>query len=257
MLDKRMVYSCAYWKDANTLNEAQEAKLDIVCRKVGLRPGMRVLDVGCGWGSFAKFAAERYGVSVLGITISDEQAQLGKSLCADLPVELKVQDYRELKSYDEKFDAIVSIGMFEHVGYKNYHNYIKLIRQCLKREGLFLLQTIGGNNSEVTFDPWMRKNIFPNAMLPSAKQIATACEGIMLIEDWHTMGVDYDRTLMAWFDNFDYHWPQLKSKYGNRFYRMWKCYLLTCAGLFRAREIQLWQIIFSPKGLTGGYVSLR
>jgi cyclopropane-fatty-acyl-phospholipid synthase len=257
MLDERMIYSCAYWKNANTLAEAQEAKLDMICRKVGLRPGMRVLDIGCGWGGFAKFAAERYGVSVVGVTISQEQVKLGSSVCAGLPVELKLEDYRELSSRVEEFDAVVSVGMFEHVGYKNYRNYMKIVRRCLKPEGLFLLQTIGGNNSVASFDPWLSKYIFPNAMLPSARQIAEACEGIMVLEDWHTFGADYDRTLMEWFDNFDRHWPRLTHKYGERFYRMWKCYLLTCAGLFRAREIQLWQIVFTPKGMLGGYVSIR
>jgi cyclopropane-fatty-acyl-phospholipid synthase len=147
--------------------------------------------------------------------------------------------------------------MFEHVGYKNYRNYLQIVRECLKPEGLFLLQTIGGNISQVTFDPWMNKHIFPNAMLPSARQITTALEGRMVIEDWHSFGVDYDRTLMAWFENFDRNWQLLSHRYGERFYRMWKCYLLTCAGLFRARQIQLWQIVLSPSGMLGDYASIR
>lgn len=257
MLDKRLVYSCGYWKRATNLDEAQEDKLDMICRKVRLRPGMCVLDIGCGWGSFAKFAAERYGVSVVGITISADQFRLGGKLCAGLPVEIKLLDYRQLGSCDQKFDAIVSIGMFEHVGYKNYRKYLKIVRQCLKREGLFLLHTIGGNTSQVTFDPWMNKYIFPNAMLPSARQVTTASEGIMLIEDWHSFGPDYDRTLLAWFENFDRNWRLIRNKYGPRFYRIWKCYLLTCAGLFRARETQLWQIVLSPEGLAGRYESIR
>lgn len=257
MLDQRMVYSCGYWKQAANLDEAQEHKLDLICQKAGLRRGMRVLDIGCGWGSFAKFAAERYGVSVLGVTISRDQARLGSKLCTGLPVEIRMMDYREIRNYSEKFDAVVSIGMFEHVGYKNYLDYMKIVRDRLKREGLFVLQTIGGNTSQVTFDPWMNRNIFPNAMLPSAKQIAAASEGIMIIEDWHSFGSDYDQTLMAWFENFDRNWKLISDKYGERFYRIWKCYLQTCAGLFRAREIQLWQIIFSPNGVPGGYMSSR
>jgi cyclopropane-fatty-acyl-phospholipid synthase len=257
MLDERMVYSCGYWKNATTLGEAQEAKLDMVCRKVALRPGMQVLDIGCGWGSFAKFAAERYGVSVTGITICEDQARLGPRICSDLPVEIRMQDYRQLSGNQKKFDAVVSIGMFEHVGYKNYRNYMEIVRECLKPEGLFLLQTIGGNTSQVTFDPWLNKHIFPNAMLPSARQITAACEGTMVIEDWHSFGLDYDRTLMAWFENFDRNWPLLSHKYGEKFYRMWKCYLLTCAGLFRAREIQLWQIVLSGPGMRGEYASIR
>ena len=257
MLDKRMVYSCAYWEHAANLDEAQEAKLDLICRKVGLRPGMRVLDIGCGWGSFAKYAAERYGVSVVGVTISENQARLGSEFCAGLPVEIKMQDYRELVPCREKFDAVVSVGMFEHVGYKNYRNYMKIVRDCLKPEGLFLLHTIGNNTSRVTCDPWTNKYIFPNAMLPSAKQITAAAEEVMTIEDWHSFGFYYDRTLMAWFDNFERGWPSLKDKYGERFYRIWKCYLLTAAGMFRARETQLWQIVLSPAGRVGAYTSIR
>lgn len=116
MLDRRMVYTCGYWKEAKNLDEAQEAKLDLVCRKIGLKAGDRILDIGCGWGSFAKFAAERYGASVVGITISKEQATLARERCHGLTVEIRVQDYREVH---EEFDHIVSLGMFEHVGVKN------------------------------------------------------------------------------------------------------------------------------------------
>ncbi|MFL6622611.1 MAG: cyclopropane fatty acyl phospholipid synthase [Sulfurifustis sp.] len=257
MLDKRMVYSCAYWQDAANLDEAQEAKLDLVCRKLNLRRGMRVLDIGCGWGSFIKFAAERYGVTAVGITLSLDQARLGAEMCRGLPVEIKVQDYRDLARGAERYDAVVSIGMFEHVGYKNYPAFMRIARACLKPDGLFLLHTIGGNLSQVSFDRWMSENIFPNAMLPSIKQIASAAEGVFVMEDWHNFGVHYDKTLMAWYDNFNRTWPTLKDKYGERFYRVWKCYLLTCAGSFRARENQLWQIVFSPSGAAGGYTSIR
>ncbi|MFL6647653.1 MAG: cyclopropane fatty acyl phospholipid synthase [Sulfurifustaceae bacterium] len=257
MLDKRMVYSCAYWPDAANLDEAQEAKLDLVCRKLNLRRGMRVLDIGCGWGSFIKFAAERYGVTAVGITLSLDQARLGAEMCRGLPVEIKVQDYRDLARGAERYDAVVSIGMFEHVGYKNYPAFMRIARACLKPDGLFLLHTIGGNLSQVSFDRWMSENIFPNAMLPSIKQIASAAEGVFVMEDWHNFGVHYDKTLMAWYDNFNRTWPTLKDKYGERFYRVWKCYLLTCAGSFRARENQLWQIVFSPSGAAGGYTSIR
>lgn len=254
MLDRRMVYSCGYWKNARTLDEAQEAKLDLICRKLRLEPGMRVLDIGCGWGSFGKFAAEHYGVSVLGVTISEEQAHLGRALCAGLPVELRVEDYRDLHG---TFDAVVSVGMFEHVGCKSYRHFMRIVRQCLKPGRLFLLQTIGGSATRVRGDPWLTKYIFPNGMLPSARQIAEACEGVLLIEDWHNFGPDYDKTAMAWFRNFDAHWPQLRDKYGDRFYRIWKYYLHASAAAFRARINHLWQIVFSAGGVPGGYGSVR
>lgn len=255
MLDSRMVYSGAYWSEAVDLDMAQEAKLDLVCRKVALQPGMRVLDIGCGWGSFAKFAAERYRVTVVGITLSRNQLELGRSLCAGLPVELRLQDYRDLRA--ERFDAVVSIGMFEHVGYKNYRAFAQVVRRCLQGDGLFLLQTIGRKTSSVDSDPWIAENIFPNSMLPSARQITAAFERLLLLEDWHNFGADYDKTLMAWCANFEANWPALREKYGERFYRMWRCYLLTCAGTFRARDNQLWQIVFSRRGVPGGYRSIR
>lgn len=270
MLDKRMVYSCGYWnspstgstsslqtgsgRQAKTLDEAQEAKLDLVCRKIGLKKGDRVLDIGCGWGSFAKYAAEKYGASVVGITVSKAQAALACERCKGLSIEIRVQDYRVL---DEKFDHIVSIGMFEHVGVKNYREYFTVARRCLKEDGLFLLHTIGYARSQLTSDPWIEKYIFPGGMLPSIAQIGKAIEGLFLVEDVHNFGADYDPTLMTWFKNFNAAWPRLRAKYGDRFYRMWKYYLLSCAGVARAREMQLWQIVLSPRGVAGGYRSIH
>ena len=254
MLDKRMVYSCAYWKNAHTLDEAQENKLDLVCRKIGLQPGMRILDIGCGWGSFAKYAAEKYGATVVGITVSKEQVALGRNLCRGLPVEIRLQDYRDI---DESFDHIVSLGMFEHVGYKNYKIYMKCVHKCLKDDGLFLLHTIGGNESVVAPEPWIHKYIFPNSLLPSIKQIGAAIEGLFVIEDWHNFSVDYDRTLMAWHRNFENSWDTIKLHYDERFYRMWRYFLLSNAGSFRARKDQLWQIVLSKRGVLGGYTSIR
>lgn len=254
MLDKRMIYSCAYWKDAKTLDQAQEAKLDLICRKLGLRPGMRVLDIGCGWGGTAKFVAQRYKVEVVGITVSDDQYQLGKELCSGLPIEIRMQDYRSL---DGVFDRILSIGMFEHVGYKNYATFMRVVKKCLKKDGLFLLHTIGRNNSTTNVDPWIDRYIFPNSMLPSAKQLCTAFEGLFVLEDWHSFGVYYDKTLMQWFKNFHENWESLKERYDERFYRMWKFYLSACAGCFRARENQVWQIVLSPEGLPNAYQAQR
>lgn len=254
MLDKRLVYTCGYWKNAHNLDEAQEAKLDLVCRKIGLKKGMHVLDVGGGWGSFAKHAAEKYGATVVNITVSKEQVELANSLCKGLPVENRLQDYRDV---NESFDRIVSLGMFEHVVYKNYRTYMAVAKRNLKPDGLFLLHTIGGNVSTTTVDLWTSKYIFPNSHLPSIKQIGESIEGQFIMEDWHNFGPDYDKTLIAWHHNFEQAWPKLKKTYGETFYRMWRLYLLSSAAAFRTRKIQLWQIVLSPKGVPGGYISLR
>jgi cyclopropane-fatty-acyl-phospholipid synthase len=255
MLGKRMVYTCAYWKDAKDLDEAQEAKLDLVCKKIGLKAGDRILDIGCGWGSFAKFAAEKYGANVVGITVSVEQAELARERCKGLPVEIRVQDYREVR---EEFDHIISLGMFEHVGYKNYRTYMEVAYRCLKEGGLFLLHTIGNNRTVHMSDPWFDKYIFPNGMLPSIAQVGKSIENLFVMEDWHNFGADYDKTVSAWFKNFDAAWPQLQAKYGERFYRMWKYYLLSMAGAFRSRQNnQLWQVVLSKGGVPGGYLSIR
>lgn len=254
MLDKRMNYSCGYWKNATTLDAAQEAKLELICQKLGLKPGMKVLDIGCGWGGFSKYAAEKFGVSVVGVTVSKQQQIYAQEICRDLSVEIRLQDYRDL---NEKFDRICSIGMFEHVGPKNYHTYMQVAHRCLTDDGLFLLHTIGGNFSMSSPNEWIHKYIFPNGILPSIKQIGSAIEKLFVMEDWHNFGADYDKTLMAWHHNFQQHWPELKNDYDHHFYRMWNYYLLSCAGAFRARDINLWQIVLSKKGVTGGYHSIR
>jgi cyclopropane-fatty-acyl-phospholipid synthase len=245
MLDKRLNYTCAYWKNASTLDEAQEAKLELVCQKIGLKPGMKVLELGCGWGSFAKYAAEKFGVEVLGVTVSKEQVALGMQLCKGLPVELRLQDYREVQG---QFDTVISIGVMEHVGYKNYRTYMGIVDRCLKKDGIAFIHTIGGNESTTIGEAWATKYIFPNGMLPSIAQLGKAMENLMVMEDWHNFGPDYDRTLMAWYANFINAWPTLKGKYDDRFYRMWRYYLLSNAGSFRSRNEQLWQIVMTRQG---------
>ena len=254
MLDERMVYTCGYWQGAETLDEAQKAKLDLVCKKINLQPGQRVLDIGCGWGSFAQYAAEEYGAEVVGVTVSREQVELGRERCKGLPVEIRLQDYREV---NEPFDHIVSLGMIEHVGSKNYRTYMQTAHRCLKDDGIFLLHTIGSNRSVRTTDPWIEKYIFPNSQLPSIRQLALAAEGLFIMEDWQNFGAYYDKTLMAWYQNFDAGWDGLKANYSERFYRMWTYYLLSCAGSFRARKNQLWQIVFSKQGISGGFIPPR
>lgn len=255
MLDERLTYTCGYWNQgAENLNQAQEAKLDLVCRKIGLKQGQKVLDIGCGWGSFAKFAAEKYGAEVVGVTVSKEQVKLGNKICEGLPVEIRLQDYRDV---NEKFDHIISLGMFEHVGKKNYKVYMDMVKKNLKPEGLFLLHTIGSNDSKKGVDPWIVKYIFPNSILPSVADIAKATEKKFVMEDWHNFGYNYYYTLKAWMENVDNSWENLQNSYDQKFYRMWRYYLLSCAGAFKSRNLQLWQVVLSPKGVKGGYKSIR
>ncbi|MCH8122655.1 MAG: cyclopropane fatty acyl phospholipid synthase [Bacteroidetes bacterium] len=254
MLDRRVTYTCGYWKDATTLDEAQEAKLDLVCRKIGLQPGQKVLDIGCGWGSFMKYAAENYGVSAVGVTVSEEQAALGRELCKGLPVEIRLQDYRDVT---DQFNHVVSLGMFEHVGPKNYRTFFEKVDQCLKEDGVLLLHTIGNRFSVRSTDPFTEKYIFPNSVIPSIRQIGDATEHLFVMEDWHNFGQDYDPTLMAWNENFEAGWEELRPHYGDTFYRMWRYFLLSGAGSFRVRKMQLWQIVFSKSGIIGGYTPIR
>lgn len=249
MLDPNMQYSCGYWKEATTLEQAQENKLQMICEKLQLAPGMKLLDIGCGWGGLAAYAARHYGVSVSGVTISAEQQKLAQERCAGLDVTILLQDYRDL---NEQFDRIVSVGMFEHVGPKNYRTYFEVVNRNLKPDALFLLHTIGANRTDLSIDPWINKYIFPNGCLPSVKHIAQASEPYFIMEDWHNFGADYDRTLMAWYARFQAAWPTLAQNYSSRFERMFSYYLNACAGAFRARDIQLWQVLFSPNGVEGG-----
>lgn len=255
--DSRVTGSCGYWSGnqrARTLDESQDAKLDLICRKIGLIHGDTVLDIGCGWGAFMGFAAEVYGAKPYGVTVSKEQVLYIKERYKNLPVEAEVKDYRSITGL---YNHIVSMGMFEHVGPKNYKEYFKVAHRALKDDGLFLLHTIGSSVSTNSIDPWLNKYIFPNGVIPSIAQIGKAIEGLFVMEDWHNFGADYDKTLMAWNKKFESNWPKLKGKYDERFRRMWRYYLLQCAGGFRSRRIHLWQIVLSKKGVPGGYVSVR
>lgn len=249
MLDPHMQYSCGYWKDANTLEEAQSHKLHLICEKLQLSPGMTVLDIGCGWGGLAAYAAENYGVSVTGVTISAEQQKYAQERCKGLNVKIILEDYRNLNL---QFDRVVSVGMFEHVGPKNYDNYFNIVKKNLKPDGFFLLHTIGSNVDKLGSDAWINKYIFPNGCLPSIAKIAKATTGKFVMEDWHNFGADYDRTLMAWYERFTASWHEIEHNYSPRFKRMFTYYLNACAGAFRARDIQLWQVIFSPQGIENG-----
>ncbi|WP_018604432.1 cyclopropane fatty acyl phospholipid synthase [Uliginosibacterium gangwonense] len=254
MLDSRMIYSCGYWTQADDLESAQAAKLDLICRKLQLQPGETLLDIGCGWGGLAAFAAEHYGVQVTGITVSKEQLALASERCKGLPVQFLLQDYRALQG---RFDKIVSVGMFEHVGPKNYGVYFDTVRRLLKPEGLFLLHTIGSHITTSTTDAWIDRYVFPNGKIPSAAEIGHMIEGRFLIEDWHNFGADYDRTLMAWIAKFEHNWPTLAPRYGERFRRMWLYYLKCSAGFFRSRQGQLWQLVLGGRERKDIYRSVR
>lgn len=242
MLGRWMLYSSANWERADNLEDAGEGKFGFVCQKLNLRAGQKILDIGCGWGGFAKYAAECYGVQVVGITLSEEQVKYARQFCADLPVEIRHQDYRQL---NERFDHIVSLGMLEHVGQKNYRRYMKTVRNCLKAGGLFFLNTIGANESGYCLNPWTDKYIFPGAVLPSMAQIGAAMDGLFVMEELRDWADFYDRTLVAWFERFHSNWNKLKANYSEQFYRMWKYYLLSSAGAFRAKAIRDWQIVLS------------
>jgi len=243
MLDKRMIYSCGDWKAATNLDEAQENKLDLICKRIGLKSGMRLLDIGCGWGGLARFAAENYGAEVVGITVSKEQLKYASQLCSDLPVELRLQDYRDLQG---KFDRIISIEMIEAVGHKYYRRFMKTVDRCLKPGGYFLLQAIVGNEHVSPSEaPWLNKYIFPNGESPSLAQITKSVEKLFIVEAFYKFERDYEKTLNAWYQNFLEGWPEIQDAYDERFFRMWKFYLLISRGIFLSRKAQVWQIVFS------------
>lgn len=245
MLDPRMIYSCGYWRNAATLAEAQEAKLDLVCRKLGLESGMRVLDIGCGWGGFAAYAAERYGCSVVGVTLSRDQVTLGREMWKHLDVDLRLADYRDAGG---TYDRVASIGMVEHVGPKNHRRFMEVVDRTLVDDGIALVHTIGAKRTRRHGTPFVEKYVFPNAVAPSLAQIGAATEGLFVIEDLHNIGPDYDLTLMAWWENFDRAYPDLKATYDERFYRMWKFYLLAAAGASRSRDGQVFQLVLTKPG---------
>jgi cyclopropane-fatty-acyl-phospholipid synthase len=270
MLDKRMVYTCGYWRNgAKNLDQAQEAKLDMVCKKIGLKKGQVILDIGCGWGSFLKFAAQKYGAIGVGVTVSKEQMALAEESCKGLPITFKYQDYREpildKKGKEYQFDHIISLGMFEHVGPKNYKTYMEVAARHLKPKGIFLLHTIGQPISQTTNDPWTHKYIFPNSLAPSVAQIAKSAEGKFHIEDLHVFGTDYDPTAMAWYANTMKNWDKIKKitdkngkvKYDERFRRMWEFYLLGVAGMARSQKATLWQFVLTKGEIPKGYRALR
>ena len=250
MLGPTMQYTCAYYGadgSLNSLDEAQRAKLELIARKLHLSPGMRVLELGGGFGELARYLAAEHGCEVVSYNISEQQVAFGRERCQGLPVDIRLQDYRDAVDDPVDYDRVVSVGLLEHVGPKNYRGFFELVGKRLKSGGLALIHSIGGNVSRQRADAWISKYIFPGGVIPSAAQLTTALEGQLVMEDWHNFGPDYDRTLMAWQDNFLKAWPalQVSEKLDERFYRMWLYYLGSCAGAFRARGLQLWQLVLS------------
>ncbi len=260
MLGPSMAYSCGYWREASNLNQAQYAKYQLICDKLMLTANDTVLDIGCGWGGLCHYMAKYIGCRVVGLNISAEQIQFARDLTKSLPVDIVKADYRDHKVYNptgKKFTKIVTVGFFEHVGHKNFGTLLKTMHQQLSDDGLALLHTIGCQTDGLSKDPWLHKYIFPNGEIPTLSDFMKVLGDQFIIEDLHNFGADYDLTLMAWFENFDKAWPELASQFDQTFYRMWKYYLLSCAGGFRARFLQLWQFVLTKNGMIGGYQSVR
>jgi len=255
MLGPSMVYSCACFREATDLDAAQVAKMDLICRKLELRPGERLLDVGCGFGSLLLHAAQRFGCEAIGVTVSREQHAYAVERLRGTTARALLLDYRsdELARLGP-FDKIASVGMFEHVGATNYRGFLDLMRRLLTERGLFLLHTVGNDHSST--DAWLSRHIFPNGTLPSTVDLTRAARGLLVLEDWHNLRADYDRTLLAWHERFERY--AATTELPRRFYRMWRYYLLTMAGGFRdGRRNQLWQVVLSKQGVPGGYRSVR
>ncbi len=257
MLGSSMAYSCGYYKDTDKLDEAQIAKYQLICDKLHLEKGMSVIDIGSGWGGLLAYMVQKYEVKATGLTVSVEQKKYVELTYPELEIDIHLLDYQEYCSVsDQEFDRVVSVGMFEHVGLSNYKDYMMSCKKLLKDDGLSLLHTIGNKKTDTGRDPWIDTYIFPNGKIPSASQITNSFEGLLVLEDWHNFGLYYEKTLLDWLENFRTNWPKIKDNYGDRFYRMWTYYLLSCAGAFRAKKLELWQIVLS-KNPTKVYKGVR
>jgi cyclopropane-fatty-acyl-phospholipid synthase len=199
-----------------------------------------VLDIGCGWGGLAQYAASTYKVHVTGVSPAVEQVALARERCRDLDVDIRQADYRELSG---RYDRVVSVGMMEHVGPRNLGTFFDRCRELLDPDGIMLHHSISSSESLTHTNPWFDRYIFPGGVLPSIAQIGKASELHWVIEDLHNFGPYYDRTLMAWYDNIEASWDDL-PRYDERFRRTWRYYLLSSAAAFRVRDIFLWQMVF-------------
>lgn len=242
MLGKTMGYTCAYYYKPNmTLDEAQIAKFELVARKLHLKEGMTVLDMGCGWGQQAKYIADKYKVTILAVSLSKEQINWANENNKSDRVTYKLMDYRDVKG---KFDRVYSIGMLEHVGLNNYPVFFNKSYDVLKDDGILLVHFISTNPPKAKLSPFIDKYIFPNAYIPKKKDIiGSFLDNKWSLEDWQNIGVSYNTTLLAWYDNIK-DWKGLDN-YDKRFRRMWEFYLLGCASSFKAENDCLWQIVFT------------
>ncbi|MBT8099493.1 MAG: cyclopropane fatty acyl phospholipid synthase [Gammaproteobacteria bacterium] len=248
-------YTCCFFVDTDELEEAEVNKLDLICEKLEIKAGDRVLDIGCGWGGFARYAATTRGCHVTGVSLSGEQVEYAREFTSGLPVEIIQSDYRDLPNVlHEQYDKILICGMIEHVGYKNYRSIADVVHELLKDEGLFLLHTIGNSENTTVTDPWIERYIFRNSMIPSMLQLVQSFTGKFVVHDWENYGHYYSKTLSAWHENFERNWGRIKAlktahRFDEKFRRMWNYYLLTSKAAFDVEDLQLWQIVMSKMGM--------
>ncbi len=246
-------YTCCFFDGTDDLERAEVVKLEMLCDKLELRAGDRLLDIGCGWGGFAKYAASTRGCEVTGISLSDAQIHYATEYTRGLPVTIRRLDYRDLPDSGlAPFDKISIVGMIEHVGYKNYAGLLGIVHDMLKPDGLFLLHTIGNNERSTVVDPWIEKYIFRNSMAPAMSQLADASEGRFVIEDWENYGHHYVPTLQAWYERFNANWDRIRTlitarPFDERFRRMWNYYLMSSKAAFDVEHLHLWQLVMTRR----------
>lgn len=249
-LDETMSYSCAYFKnEEDTLYEAQRNKVDYILKKLQIKEGMSLLDIGCGWGYLLIEAAKKYKVQGVGITLSEQQYLKFNERIKEENLEeyltAKLMDYRDLEKSNLKFDRVVSVGMLEHVGRENYNLFFKNIDVVLKDKGLFLLHYISGRK-EHSGDPWIKKYIFPGGVIPSLREIIDiGSEFNYYVLDVESLRRHYQKTLLCWYDNYNKNIDEISKMFDERFVRMWGLYLSSCAASFHNGVIDLHQILFS------------
>lgn len=253
MLDSEMAYSCGYWKEAKNLDQAQLSKFDLICRKLKLEKGMTLLDIGSGWGGFLRYAVKNYGVHATGISPADQQILLAKERSSGLNIDFYQMDYRD---FTGRFDRVVSVGMMEHVGPKNFRDFFEKCDELLAPNGIMLHHLISGTRAQNKTDGFFNRYIFPGGVIPSPSQITKAAEGLFILEDVHNFGLDYDKTLMAWHKNINKRWEEI-PEYDMRFKRMWNYYLLASAAGFRSRGLNLNQYVFRKEGILEPYIPVR